>query len=294
MKTTLLGVILLIIIVMIIFLYRYIRTKQSGTLPKLVMFNIYIYFGLLLFVGFYFFKDLPYSVWQADLKQQFSQGRMLVSDVSVSLKEANYKFTESQLLTVPTINQYPELPRGCEVTALAMLMQYHDIDTDKLTLAKEVKKDPTPYEVKGGQVYFGNPHNGFVGNMYTFNEPGLGVYHEPLIDLANSYDGVSSTNLTGKDFNELLEYVGRGQPVFVTTNTTFKKLSTSAFVTWQTPDGLIDVTYKMHAVVITGFDDDSVYFNDPYDGKAKKQTKADFIAAWKQMGSQAFTIQVRN
>ncbi|RUQ24224.1 hypothetical protein ELQ35_21975 [Peribacillus cavernae] len=40
--------------------------------------------------------------------------------------------------------QYPELPRGCEVTSLAMLLHYYDVKVSKMELADKVKKDPTP------------------------------------------------------------------------------------------------------------------------------------------------------
>lgn len=35
------------------------------------------------------------------------------------------------------IYQEPELPTGCEVTALAMILNYYDFDVDKVTLATE-------------------------------------------------------------------------------------------------------------------------------------------------------------
>lgn len=294
MKTILLGVILVLIMLVIFLLHRFTRKKHPHRLVKLMMFHLYVYIGLLLFVGYYFFSALPYRAWADEIKVSFSIEPRSVTDLTSSLRLASYKMPHSSLLHVPLINQFPELPRGCEVTALAMLMQYYDVETDKMTLAEQVKKDTSPYNVIDERVYFGNPHNGFVGNMYTFEEPGLGVYHGPLVDLANSYDRVNATNLTGQDFNDLLATVGRHQPVLVITNTTFKTLPNEAFTTWQTTDGPIDITYKMHAVVITGYDHDTVYFNDPYDGQMKQQNRADFISAWEQMGSQALSVSIND
>ncbi len=56
-----------------------------------------------------------------------------------------------------------------------------------MELAEKVKKDHTPQTVSNGQIHFGNPNDGFVGSMYSFKEPGYGVYHEPIAELAENY-----------------------------------------------------------------------------------------------------------
>lgn len=201
-----------------------------------------------------------------------------------------FQLKKSVFLKAPLISQYPELPRGCEVTSLAMLMQYHDIQADKMTLAKEIKKDETPYQIKGNKIYFGHPNEGFVGNMYSLNEPGYGVYHKPLAELAEEYAGERAKDLTGGSFYEILAALNRGEPVLVITNVTFKKLPESAFMTWHTDKGAIKITMKEHAVLVTGYDRDHIYFNDPIDGKAKKAPFDDFVDAWVQMGKQAITL----
>nr|WP_302328564.1 C39 family peptidase [Salirhabdus salicampi] len=195
-------------------------------------------------------------------------------------------------IDVPLIGQYPELPRGCEVTSLAMLLQYHNIQVDKMTLAKEVKKDPAKYKVKDGKVHFGHPNKGFVGNMYTLSEPGYGVYHKPIANLAKKYAGDRVHDLTGKSFYKVLQSVNRNEPVFVITNAKYKKLPSSAFTTWETSQGPVKITMQEHAVVITGYDKDYIYFNDPLK-REKKAPFDDFKAAWVQMGKQAITITLR-
>src|SRR6185437_16517156 len=39
---------------------------------------------------------------------------------------------------VPTINQHPNMPTGCEVTALTMLLRYYGIDVSKEQLGKDM------------------------------------------------------------------------------------------------------------------------------------------------------------
>src|SRR5699024_10426129 len=44
---------------------------------------------------------------------------------------------DSIQLEAPLIAQLPKLPRGCEVTSLAMLLEFHGVDTDIMVLADE-------------------------------------------------------------------------------------------------------------------------------------------------------------
>jgi uncharacterized protein YvpB len=202
------------------------------------------------------------------------------------------KIAEKIFIEAPHIKQLPELHRGCEVTALAMLLGHANVHVDKMELASKIKKDATPYEKKDGKTYFGNPHKGFVGNIYTFSEPGYGVYHGPIAELANTYLPGLITNLTGKDFNEVIKSLSSGKPVWVITNTTFAPLEGSTFETFHTPDGEISITMKEHSVLVTGYDAEYIYFNNPLtDEKYSKAPRDSFIAAWKQMGSQAITYK---
>nr|WP_308303478.1 MULTISPECIES: C39 family peptidase [Bacillus] len=204
------------------------------------------------------------------------------------------KIEPNVLLDAPAVSQFPELPRGCEVTSLAMLLQAANVQVDKMTLAEQIKKDPTPFQISGGQIFFGNPHDGFVGSMYSYHEPGLGVYHEPIAQLAETYLPGKILDMTGSRFEELKIHLSDGRPVWVITNTRYKKLENSQFQTWNTPTGQVKVTAREHSVLITGYDQDFVYFNDPLSGeKNKKAPITDFEQAWVQMGSQAITFLSR-
>lgn len=193
-------------------------------------------------------------------------------------------------LEAPHIKQLPEPPRGCEVTSLAMLLNYHDVDVTKMELAKHVKRDKTTYKETDEGIYFGNPHNGFVGDMYSFENPGIGVYHEPIADLARTYLDNRIYDFSGQDFSEIIHQLNQNRPVWVIINTTYHKLSKALFTTWHTKDGPIDITRKEHSVLITGYDHDYIYFNDPLN-RAKKAPIEEFKAAWVQMGKQAITVR---
>lgn len=200
------------------------------------------------------------------------------------------KIKDQVLLDVPAVSQFPELPRGCEVTSLSMLLNFAGIHTNKMELADKVKKDPTPHSYTNGQVYFGNPNEGFVGDMYSFQNSGFGVYHKPIAELAEKYLPGRVKDLTNSDFQELKTHLSDGRPVWVIINTSYRKLEEDQFQTWETPNGKVKITYREHSVLLTGYDLQYVYFNDPLTGgKNKKAPIKDFEESWVQMGSQAIT-----
>jgi uncharacterized protein YvpB len=192
------------------------------------------------------------------------------------------------IIDVPLINQMeaPRLYNGCEVTSLTMLLHYSGIQVSKNELAAKITR--VPLQLKDGKN--GNPNIGFVGNME--DGPGLGVYHEPIFKLAQKYVPDQAEDLSNQPFLAIIEKVAKGLPVWVITTTSFSP--TTEMKTWNTPQGPVDITFKMHSVVITGFDQESLYINDPYGTKNKKVNKENFIKAWEQMGSQAMVINKKS
>ncbi|WP_312473227.1 C39 family peptidase [Neobacillus sp.] len=195
-------------------------------------------------------------------------------------------------LDSPLIAQMPELPRGCEVTSLAMMLLKAGVQANKMTLASQVQKDPTPFTKINGQVNFGNPYSGFVGDMYTFNKPGLAVYHGPIAELAEKYLPNRVVNFTGSNFEEIYKHLNNGKPVWVINNVLFDTVPSQYWETWSTPTGKISITYKEHSVLITGYDSQYIYFNDPLSStKNRKVTISAFKRGWEQMGKQAITYR---
>jgi uncharacterized protein YvpB len=210
--------------------------------------------------------------------------------LSTKIVVASQARLAKKILYAPLVKQMPELPRGCEVTSLTMLLNYTGIKVNKMTLAKQVKKDPTPLKYIKGKKYFGNPNYGFVGNMYTFSKPGFGVFNKPIEALAKQYKSNRIVNLTGQSFDAVLNYVGTGHPVWIINTSWFSYVPNQYWQTWYTPQGPVRITMKEHSVLVTGYDSKYVYFNDPLDGtKNKKRPMKQFIEGWKQYGSQAIS-----
>jgi uncharacterized protein YvpB len=184
------------------------------------------------------------------------------------------------ILDVPLVKQNPELKYGCEVTSLAMVLQYAGVSVNKMTLAKEIKKDRDPIvkDKSGNIISWGNPADGFVGDM-TGRNSGYAVFDQPIADLMEKYLPERSVNLTGRPFDELLKYVENKRPVVVWTTGDYHL--PDRWESWKHGQQTIKTPLDLHAVVLVGFDDNFVYINDPLWGKkAHKVNKQQFIDSW--------------
>ncbi|WP_395883514.1 C39 family peptidase [Cytobacillus oceanisediminis] len=279
------------IIPLLLMFYLLIR-KQNSMMKSILMF-LFVFTSI---VGAFLLENLQAShvaLAVQSVKDWLDEPEPRTERAPAVQEESEPKIipTKKQvLLEAPIIWQMPELPRGCEVTSLAMLLMHQGVKVDKLTLASEVRKNPAEYRLDNGKVFFGDPNEGFVGNMYTYTEPGLGVYHKPIAELAEKYLPGKIKDLTGAGFQDIKSHLSDGRPVWVIINTEYKKLDDSFFQTWYTPGGPVKITTKEHSVLITGYDENFVYFNDPLSNeKNKKAPIKDFAESWVQMGRQAIT-----
>lgn len=195
---------------------------------------------------------------------------------------------KSAMIDAPAIKQLPELPAGCEVTSLTMLLQFKGIEKSKMDLAAEMPKDNTPISLNadGSIAYWGNPNTGFVGDV-TRKQRGFGIYHAGLFPLLKAYVP-SAIDVTGEPFEMYEEQVARGIPVIAWTTIDFN--SPYQWVIWDTPIGPIQTSFAEHAVLLVGYDEENVFLNDPLSGqKQLKVNKAQFIESWAAMGKQGLT-----
>ncbi|MCZ8511371.1 C39 family peptidase [Paenibacillus filicis] len=195
------------------------------------------------------------------------------------------------LLDAPAIRQHPELRSGCEVTSLAMLLQFYNVDKSKMELASELKRDTTPirWNGDGSIASWGNPNLGFVGDIYG-NSKGFGIYHTALFELLHRY-APSAVDLTDKPFDVLEKQLKKGIPSVVWTTINFQV--PEEWVVWDTSVGPIRTTFMEHAVLLVGYDEENVYVNDPNTGRSKvKIPKNQFIPTWEAMGRQALSLSL--
>jgi uncharacterized protein YvpB len=197
----------------------------------------------------------------------------------------------SMRLNVPLQNQLPELPNGCEVTSLSMLLRALGTPVSKLVLADEQPTNHAQPVFSGavGDFYaisrWTNPNTAFVGNVR--GKYGYGIYHAPLAQLLNSKAQGRALDLSGRRFSEILDQLRTGTPIVLWTTTTFRP--PSRWVTWSTPQGPFRATQLEHAVLLVGYSRTKLIINNPLTGRQQKVAPAPFIEAWQQMGRQALT-----
>ncbi|MFP7494868.1 C39 family peptidase [Terribacillus saccharophilus] len=214
------------------------------------------------------------------------------SDISLRKEEISGKegsiqtsAVEDGPMDVPLINQMdaPQLYNGCEVTSLAMVLQYAGFDVSKTDLADQIAYVPLNYD----NGLRGDPNEGFVGDMP--NGPGLGVYHKPVMDIAKNIAGDKAVDVTGKSVEEAIySPLEAGKPVWIITTSSMAPVDDME--TWNTPNGEVDVTYSVHSVAVTGYNEDKVFVNNPYGQKNQEVDRESFERAWEQLGSQAIYI----
>ncbi|WP_239256889.1 C39 family peptidase [Listeria ilorinensis] len=189
-------------------------------------------------------------------------------------------------LDVPLLNQMdpPALYNGCEATSMAMILQYEGYDVSKSAVASALPAIP----LLSSNGYNGNPNDGFVGDI-TGNNPGLGVYHGPMAETTATFTGSSSVHdITGVTLDEIESILSEGHPVWIITTTCFGE--PASWTTFHTTSGDIDITYSMHSVVITGYDEAYYYINNPYGSKNQAIDKSLFEVGFESMGQQAIYL----
>ncbi len=196
-------------------------------------------------------------------------------------------------LSAPILSQLPEFYNGCEVTSLAMLTAYLGLAATKLELERLLPKDESPLvrDADGAIVSWGDPAAGFVGDIRG-DDFGYAVYHQPLARVLDAVYKPGSLDLTGAaDFAVLEQTIAQGKPVIVWTTETLAP--TDEWVAWRTSSGEeVAATFRIHTVLLTGYDERYVYVNNPLTGQQDQQAdKSAFIAAWEQLGRQALTYK---
>ena len=185
-------------------------------------------------------------------------------------------------LDVECVLQNPELPTGCEITALTTVLNYLGYNVDKLTMAD--------YYLDKGKMGEVSPYKAFVGNPR--DEDSCGAFAPVLVNSATKYlksqrSYMNVYNITGAEYNELLDYVDDGHPVLVWETMYMKEPYESC--TWNIDGENIMWLSREHAMVLIGYTQSTYIMADPLRGICEYDKEL-VETRYKSMGKNAIVI----
>lgn len=186
--------------------------------------------------------------------------------------------------TFQPICQYPELPTGCEITSLTMVLNHNGIPAGKCDLADNYLDKGEVGTVDFRIAFEGNPRD----------ENSYGCYAPVVTNTANKYlqsvqAGLTAIDLSGIEFEGLFPYIDQGIPVIVwgTLDCAEGHYSVTwnidgADLTWYTPE---------HCMVLVGYEDSRVWVADPVHGDIRDYDRNIFRDRYEALYKQAVVIQ---
>ncbi len=199
----------------------------------------------------------------------------------------------AQYRAVEIIYQNPELPNGCEVTSLAMLLTSAGCPADKLTLYRDyLPKADFSYD--GERRYGPSPEKWYAGDAADL-KGGWYCFEGPVIQAANNWlkdhkNASQARPVTGLSRTELDLYAQEGVPLAVWVTLDYATPQYSEF-SWTLEDGTEYHPYSnLHCVVLAGIEDGDYLIADPITGFTQVG-KDLFWSTFSAMGSRAIIVE---
>lgn len=151
------------------------------------------------------------------------------------------------------IGQNPELPTGCEITAVTMMLRYAGKNVNKIQLAREMPRS-------------NDGNKGFVGD--PFSVTGWWIFPTGVAPVVNHHLGHSEV-MTGASLAAIKTKLILGHLV----------------VAWvANVNGFVN-----HAIALTGYQNDYLYFNNPWTARKESMSVAEFYQHWNQDAQRALS-----
>lgn len=146
---------------------------------------------------------------------------------------------------VPVISQRPELPTGCEMTAVTMMLQSAGVNISKIQVANE-----TPRSSDGNK--------GFVGSPYSTS--GWWVFPSGIAPVVRRHLGTAQI-MTGANLDAIKDKLIHGHVVVV----------------WvANMNGFIN-----HSLALTGYSNSGyLLYNNPWTGRKESISVSEFMTKW--------------
>lgn len=167
-------------------------------------------------------------------------------------------------LNVPFISQHPELPTGCEITALTEALAYYGFEEDKQDLARRYLRMDTK-KTTGCFIEY------FLGSPWS--ERGIGCFAPTITNAANAYlkdvgSSLQAYTLSYNALNSLFSEVASGHPVIIWTSSDYSDTDVSYNEIPLDNGQTFSWPENEHCVVLSGYDlkNKTVTIADPTDG----------------------------
>lgn len=232
-------------------------------------------------------EDLTPDVMESALRVVVMEGK-LITAITVFPRRTDYS-----LPSFPELLQNPELPKGCEITALTMILNYYGYEVDKKEMSdKYLPKAPENLRYGADGRLLGTDLNHyFIGDPAGDGHVcGTGA----IVNAANTYLGEQDSARRAIDQNgaspeKLYQLVCQGIPVIVWVTidmaerrpTTGWNTEEGAYVEWSTND---------HTAVLVGYTENTVKIADPLEGLVEYD-KDRFEAAFASRSNQCVILQ---
>lgn len=192
----------------------------------------------------------------------------------------------SHTIKMNCVLQTPELPTGCEVTALTTVLNYMGYNVSKTDLAKNYLKTGSLGKVTFDEAFVGSP----------FSDGGYGCFAPVIVETAQKYliqntMDVTAWNISGTEFDDLFEYIDKDIPVIVWASMNLMDVEiTDAY--YDQNEKAVKWYNNEHCMVLCGYDqsDNSVIVADPLKG-TKRYDKDRFRMIYNQLDKQAVIIK---
>jgi len=194
--------------------------------------------------------------------------------------------SEYYIENVEVIYQEPELPAGCEITSLTMLLNYLGYDIDKVDLCDNYLKKNYDYTQNFYEAFIGNPKDG----------TGFGCYAPVIAEAAQEYlkdmkSDMDIYDLSGTEFRDLFSYIADDKPVVIWAS--MGLVDVRYYNVWTIEKTNEDVWWyeNEHCMLLTGYDIDNetVTVCDPLRGEYTYDIYR-FEEIYNELEKQAVTI----
>ena len=190
-------------------------------------------------------------------------------------------------LQIPELLQKPELPTGCETTALTMVLQYEGFDVTK----REIAVEYLFYNREDDNLALG-----FVGD--PFSSAGAGWFAPAVTVTADYYFQENEADYRAYDISDtemedLLTYLAAGTPVMVWTTMYMEEPQFGEEI-GEYNDRLYRWYGNEHCVVLSGFnrEEGTIQVNDPLDGIVERDME-EFTRIYEETGRNAVVIKAQ-